>query len=257
MQYGRVRRASEITASYAAAATPRRGTCDEAIPEFAAVLASDQNWIGAISQIGGCKTRLGLLGMRSRCTKKRSASTRSVPASPSHYSRIGPARLLQSRTRGSIVWLEGAPPNPQHPWIGAQLDKTDRAATELAEARRLGGNGLLPSIARARANNSIMDGPAIRDLPKRRISQVCAERGCRRNNRPCRDLPDPLPRRGRGSPVITAPLSRSERPRRSSAPRGLAVTWTVAPSGMLPSRIFCASGFCNSRWITRFKGRAP
>ena len=40
-------------------------------------------------------------------------------------------------------------------------------------------------------------------------------------------------------------------------PSGLAVILTVAPSAMPPSRMRCASGFCSSRWITRFSGRAP
>src|SRR5579884_1048106 len=40
-------------------------------------------------------------------------------------------------------------------------------------------------------------------------------------------------------------------------PRSLAPTSTAAPSWMRPSRICWASGFCNSRWMTRFSGRAP
>ena len=40
-------------------------------------------------------------------------------------------------------------------------------------------------------------------------------------------------------------------------PLSLALTRTVEPSGICPLRISSASGFCNSRWITRFNGRAP
>src|SRR5438270_2728695 len=42
-----------------------------------------------------------------------------------------------------------------------------------------------------------------------------------------------------------------------SRPSGLAVTRTESPSRISPERIFSASGFCSSRCITRFRGRAP
>jgi len=75
--------------------------------------------------------------------------------------RIGSTRVLQSRAREAITWLEKArTANPQHPWVRAHLataygldGQTDRAAAELAEARRLGGDGFMQSIARVRANN--------------------------------------------------------------------------------------------------------
>src|SRR5690606_1373596 len=41
---------------------------------------------------------------------------------------------------------------------------------------------------------------------------------------------------------------------RPSAP---ALTTTVSPSPILPSRIRLAKGFWSSRWMTRFSGRAP
>ena len=86
--------------------------------------------------------------------------------------RIGSTRLLQSRTREAITWLEKArAANPQHPWVRVRLaaaygldGQTDRAVAELAEARRLGGDGFLPSIARVKATSDITDGPAIRAL---------------------------------------------------------------------------------------------
>ena len=37
----------------------------------------------------------------------------------------------------------------------------------------------------------------------------------------------------------------------------LTPTWIVSPGLIRPSRIRPASGFCSSRWITRFSGRAP
>lgn len=40
-------------------------------------------------------------------------------------------------------------------------------------------------------------------------------------------------------------------------PSLLALTRTLSPSLMRPARMWPASGFCSSRWITRFSGRAP
>jgi tetratricopeptide (TPR) repeat protein len=125
-----------------------------------------------MSHIGRCKTRLGLLD---EAIALHEQAIRLDPIGPNiaiYYLRIGSARLLQSRAREAITWLEKArAANPQHPWVRAHLTaayaldgQTDRAVAELAEARRLGGGGFLPSIARARANSTIMDGSAIRAL---------------------------------------------------------------------------------------------
>src|SRR4051812_3443894 len=117
-----------------------RHRCEEAIPEFEAALASNRNWVGAISNIGRCKTRLGLLD---EAIALHEQALRLDPAGPDiavHYSRIGSAHLLQSRTREAIAWLEKArAANPQHPWIRAHLTaayaldgQTERAVAELA-----------------------------------------------------------------------------------------------------------------------------
>jgi adenylate cyclase len=72
------------------------------------------------------------------------------------YSRIGAAHLLQSRTEEAITWLEKARtaiPFRPFPRIclaaayGLKGD-TERAASELAEARRLSPDGRYSSIAR-------------------------------------------------------------------------------------------------------------
>jgi tetratricopeptide (TPR) repeat protein len=64
--------------------------------------------------------------------------------------------LLQSRTDEAIPWLEKArnfdPGHPQpHPWLAAAYalkGDTERAAAELAEARRLTSDDRYSSIAR-------------------------------------------------------------------------------------------------------------
>jgi tetratricopeptide (TPR) repeat protein len=72
------------------------------------------------------------------------------------YWRIGWVHLLQSRTDEAIVWLEKArSANPRIAGIHAYLASTyalkgdsERAAAELAEARRLVGDDRYSSIAR-------------------------------------------------------------------------------------------------------------
>jgi len=67
--------------------------------------------------------------------------------------------LLQSQIDEEIVWLEKARnANPAHPLVRADLasayglkGETDRAAAELAKARRLSSDGRFSSIARLRA----------------------------------------------------------------------------------------------------------
>jgi tetratricopeptide (TPR) repeat protein len=87
------------------------------------------------------------------------------------YLKIGTVHLLQSRTDEAIVWFEKARSAlPTAPLVHIRLasayalkGETERAAAELAEARRLGGEGSFPSIARvlARGNWGV---PRIRAL---------------------------------------------------------------------------------------------
>jgi predicted Zn-dependent protease len=67
--------------------------------------------------------------------------------------------LLQSRTDEAVIWLEKArSAMPAHPNVHAYLaaayalnSETERAAAELAEARRLSGDDRFSSIARLKA----------------------------------------------------------------------------------------------------------
>jgi predicted Zn-dependent protease len=75
------------------------------------------------------------------------------------YNRIGWAYLAQSRTDEAIVWLERARSViPAAPAVHGNLaaayalkGESERAAAELAEARRLRGEGSYSSIARIKA----------------------------------------------------------------------------------------------------------
>jgi hypothetical protein len=75
------------------------------------------------------------------------------------YRQIGIVHLVQSRTKEAVVWLEKARnAAPAHPNIRAHLasayalgSDTERAAAELAEARRLSSDDRYSSLARLRA----------------------------------------------------------------------------------------------------------
>jgi hypothetical protein len=112
------------------------------------------------------------------------------------YNRIGVAHALQSRADQAIVWLEKArDANPARTGPHAQLasayalkGEPERAAAELAEARRLVGDDRLSSIARLRAIGQHW-GPEIRPLVDGRSPLAClgipAAGAGRRSGGPC------------------------------------------------------------------------
>jgi tetratricopeptide (TPR) repeat protein len=133
-----------------------RGHYDEAIPEYERVLAIDPNMVGALNALSQCKLLTGAVEQAIPLEEK------AIRLSPRHpqiafwYARIGFVHLLQSRTDEAIPWLEKArAANPD--WAGAHAELAsayalkgnyERAAVELAEARRLSGDGRYSSIAR-------------------------------------------------------------------------------------------------------------
>ena len=133
--------------------------CEEAIPEYETVTALDRNWADALAGIGRCKTYVGPIEEAIPFIEQ------AVRLSPRDsyigvwYWRIGVADLLQSRIDEAIVWFEKArSANPAHALSHAYLasalalkGETERAASELAEARRLRGERSWSSISRMRA----------------------------------------------------------------------------------------------------------
>jgi adenylate cyclase len=126
----------------------------EAIPEYETVLSLNRNWVTAIAALGWCKFLAGSI------EEAIPAQEQAIRLSPhdhnigNWYSRTGLIHLLQSRTDEAILWLERARgANPLHPVSHAHLasayalrGETERAAAELAEARRL-SDGRFSSIA--------------------------------------------------------------------------------------------------------------
>jgi adenylate cyclase len=131
----------------------------EAIPAYETVLALNRNWVTAIAALGWCKFLAGAI------EKAIPAHEKAIRLSPrdhnigNWYSRIGLVHVLQSSAEEAIFWFEKArSANTTHPLHHAHLaaafglkGEAERAAAELAEARRLSSDDRFSSLARLRA----------------------------------------------------------------------------------------------------------
>jgi adenylate cyclase len=133
-----------------------QGRPGEAIPEYETAVASDHNWVNAYSALGYCKLYSGLIDGVIPLVEQAIRLSPRDPEIGNCYFRMGQVHMVQSRTDEAIVWLEKArSANPRHPQFHAYLasayalkGETERAAVELAEARRLSGDDRYSSIAR-------------------------------------------------------------------------------------------------------------
>jgi TolB-like protein/Tfp pilus assembly protein PilF len=143
---------------------------EEAIPEFEAAILANRNWAGALSNLGWCKLYTGAM---EEAISVHERAIRLSPRDPyigTWYQSIGTAHLLQSRTDEAIVWLEKArSASPGLPNIHASLasayalkGEIERANAELAQARRLRGEGSLSSIAQLK--RGYWGVPKVREL---------------------------------------------------------------------------------------------
>jgi TolB-like protein/DNA-binding winged helix-turn-helix (wHTH) protein len=145
-----------------------QGRCEEAIPEYETVLAINRNAANVLNVLAGCKLSTGSI---EEVIPLEEQAIRLSPRDPriGHFYRtIGNVHLLQSRTDEAIVWLEKARSAvPELPFVHALLASayglkgdTERAAAELAEARRLRGEGAYLSIAQVKAFSGGYGGAA-------------------------------------------------------------------------------------------------
>jgi TolB-like protein len=135
---------------------------DAAIPEYETVIALNRNWANAYSHLGWCKFMIGSI---EELIPAQERAIRLSPRDPQiglFYSRIGCAHLLQSRIDQAILWCGKARnATPEHPQFRTFLASAyalkgdaNRAAAELADARRLVGDDRYSTIARLRAIES-------------------------------------------------------------------------------------------------------
>jgi tetratricopeptide (TPR) repeat protein len=129
------------------------------IPEFETALASNRNMVAALHSLGWCKLYAGSIEQVIPLEEQAIRLSPRDPAVGTRYFLIGTVHLLQSRTDEAIVWLETARSAiPAVAFLRRRLaaayalrGETERAAAELAEARRLNGGDLFSSITHVKA----------------------------------------------------------------------------------------------------------
>jgi tetratricopeptide (TPR) repeat protein len=147
-----------------------RGLPEQALSEYETVLALNRNWVFAIAALAQCKLATGSID---EVIPLEEQAIRISPRDPSivvFYHDIGIVHLLQSRTDEAIRWLENAraaaPAHAvPHAWLAAAYalkNETERATTELAEARHLSTDNRYSSIAQLRTKLHVV--PKIREL---------------------------------------------------------------------------------------------
>jgi tetratricopeptide (TPR) repeat protein len=144
----------------------------EAIPEYETALALNRNTVAGWHALAQCKLFTGSIKETIPLEEQAIRLSPRDPFLHLFYSEIGLVHLLQSRTDEAILWLEKArAANPEHPGPHIRLasayglkDQTERAAAELAEARRQANEGSFSSIAKMEAGIPSSTPPPIRDL---------------------------------------------------------------------------------------------
>jgi len=147
------------------------GRYEAAIREYEKVIELDRNEPGAHANLGWCKLLTGSIEEAIPALEHALRLSPRDTRAGNWSARIGLVHLLQSRTDEAILWLEkGRSASPALPYVYGWLASahalkgaTERAAAELAEARRLGGQGSYATIARLRAD-WVHAAPNIRTL---------------------------------------------------------------------------------------------
>jgi TolB-like protein/class 3 adenylate cyclase/Flp pilus assembly protein TadD len=139
-----------------------QGRFEEAIPEFEMLIAGNRNWVTALANLGQCKIFTGSMDEGIALEEQVLRLSPRDPFNGNRYFMIGMAHLMQSRTDEAIDWLQkGRNLSPRLSFPHALLASAyalkgdlDRAAAELAEARRLSRDGRFSSIARLKATGN-------------------------------------------------------------------------------------------------------
>jgi tetratricopeptide (TPR) repeat protein len=131
----------------------------EAIPEYEAALALNNNFAGTPICLGWCKLYAGSIEEVIPLVEQAIRLSPRDPLIGVCYYLIGTVHLIQSRTDEAIVWLEKArSAMPAVPFHRSRLasayalrGETERAVAELAEAQKLDGGDVFSSIAHLKA----------------------------------------------------------------------------------------------------------
>jgi tetratricopeptide (TPR) repeat protein len=131
----------------------------EAIPEYEAAIALDRNNVAAYRNLGACKLLTGSIEESISLEEEAIRLSPRDPVLGVACWRLGSGHLLLSRVDEAIMWFEKARGDEAGlPYVRAYLasayalkGETDRAATELAAARRL-SDGRYSSISRLKAS---------------------------------------------------------------------------------------------------------
>jgi adenylate cyclase len=132
---------------------------EEAILEYEKVLGINRNFVGALAGLGWCKLHAGLLDDVIPLVEQAIRLSPRDPRIGHFYFRIGTVHLLQLRPDEAILWLEkacGAVPElpPARAFLASAYGlngETERAASELAEARRVSSDDRFSSVHRLKA----------------------------------------------------------------------------------------------------------
>jgi adenylate cyclase len=131
------------------------GRYEAAIPEYETVIELNRNEPGSYANLSWCKLLTGSIAEAIPALEQALRLSPRDTRAGNWSGRIGLVHLLQSRTDEAILWLEkGRSASPALPFVHIWLASayalkgaTERAAAELAEARRLRGEGSYASIA--------------------------------------------------------------------------------------------------------------
>jgi TolB-like protein/class 3 adenylate cyclase len=145
---------------------------EEAIPEYETAISLDRNLWGAYGDLGICKFFTGLVDDAIPLEEQAIRLSPRDPRNRLRYLWLGRALLLQSHLDNAIAWFERARiANPKWPVPRAYLASayalkgdTERAASELAEARRLSSRDWWSSVTGLKAAVGYWGVPEVREL---------------------------------------------------------------------------------------------
>jgi len=150
------------------------GRWEEAVADYEACIAGNRNFAIAYPHLAACRMWSGEGDGTIPLIERAIRLSPRDPDIGTFYARIGVVHLLQSRVDESIAWSEKARPAMPaavtlRAWLASAYGlagNDERAASELAEARRRASDDRYSSIARLRAAGNYPTAPGNWGVPK-------------------------------------------------------------------------------------------